>query len=98
MYIEIKDSKICYEKCHCPTLKVNEKSENIDQNRYVAREKDDFIATYQKQGNNVTDSVNCCNGTCTCRHLMKTGYYKHLLHAHAFALLNVDSDCIIIDH
>jgi len=40
--------------------------------------------------------VDCSNGTCSCRNFMKLGYCKHLLYAHA--LLNEDSDYIIIDH
>ena len=94
--MDIKDLHKCYEWRHLPSLEVKQKSEAIDERNYVNREERNALVTYQKHGNVETYCVSCLNGTCTCRYYMKMGYCKHLLHAHA--LLNEDSDYIIIDH
>ncbi len=80
--MDIKDLRKCFEMHHLPTMEVKEKSEIIDENGYVVREEENSIFTYLKHGNNVTYSVDCSNGTCTCKYFIKMGYCKHLWHAH----------------
>jgi uncharacterized Zn finger protein len=75
---------------------VKQKSEAIDESNYVIREERNALVTYQKHSNVVTYHMSCLDGTCTCRYYMKMGYCKHLLQGHA--LLNEDSDYVIIDH
>jgi len=94
--MDIKDLCKCYELHHLPSVEVKQKSEAIDESNYVIREERNALVTYQKHGNDEIYHVSCLNGTCTCRYYMKMGYCKHLLHAHA--LLNEDSDYVIIDH
>jgi hypothetical protein len=93
--MDIMELRKCFELCHLPTVAVKEASEKFDGSSYLIREEDNYIVTYRKQGNNVSYSVDCTSGTCTCRSYIKWGYCKHLLHAHA--LLNEDSLYIIID-
>jgi hypothetical protein len=89
--------KRCYTlNASLPSVEVKQKSEAIDESNYVIREERNALVTYQKHGNDEIYHVSCLNGTCTCRYYMKMGYCKHLLHAHA--LLNEDSDYVIIDH
>ena len=94
--MDIKDLRKCYELRCLPSLEVKQKSEAIDESNYVIREERNALVTCQKHGNVEVYCVSCLNSTCTCRYYMKMGYCKHLLHAHA--LLNEDSDYIIIDH
>jgi len=94
--MDIKDLRKCYELCHLPSVDVKQISEAIDEGNYVIREERNALVTYQKHSNVVTYCVSCLNGTCTCRYYMKMGYCKHLLQGHA--LLNEDSDYIMIDH
>jgi len=93
--MDLKDLRKCFEMRRLPAVKVKEKSDKIDETSYVIRELGDSIVTYRKHGNTAVYSVNCSSGTCGCRYFLKMGYCKHLLHAHA--LLNEDSDYIIID-
>jgi uncharacterized Zn finger protein len=94
--MDIKDLRKCYE-LHClPSVEVKQKSEAIDERNCVIREERNALVTYQKHVNVEIYRVSCLNGSCTCRYDMKMGYCKHLLHMHA--LLNEDSDYIIIDH
>jgi hypothetical protein len=93
--MDIMDLRKCYELCRLLSLEVKQKSEAIDESNYVIREERNVLVTYQKHGNVETYCMSCFNGTCTCRYYMKMGYCKHLLHA--YALLNEDSDYVIID-
>jgi hypothetical protein len=93
--MDIKDLHKCYELHPLPFVEVKQKSEAIDERNYVIREERNAIVTYRKHGKVETYHVSCLNGTCTCKYYMKMGYCKHLLHAHA--LLNEDSDYVIID-
>jgi hypothetical protein len=93
---DIKDLHKCYGLQCLPSVEVKQKSEAIDESNYVIREDRNALVTYQKHSNVEIYHVSYLNGTCTCRYYMKMGYCKHLLHAHA--LLNEDSDYIIIDH
>jgi hypothetical protein len=93
--MDIKDLRKCHELHHLSSVELKHKSVAIDDSNYVIREERNALVTYQKHGNVETYRVSCLKGTCNCRYYMKIGYCKHLLHVHA--LLNKDSDCIIID-
>jgi len=93
--MDIKDLGKCHELRRLPSVEVKQKSEAIDESNYVIREERNALVTYQKHGNVEIYRLSCLNGTYTCRYYMKMGYCKHLLHAHA--LLNEDSDYVIID-
>jgi len=94
--MDLNDLRKCFELRQLPAVEIKVKSEKIDDTSYFIREQGNSIVTYRKHGNTVTYSVNCSTGSCTCRYSMKMGYCKHILHAHA--LMNEDSDYIIIDH
>jgi hypothetical protein len=94
--MDINDLHMCYELHRLPSVEVKQKFEAIDESNYVIREERNALVTYQKHSNVVTYRVSCLNGTCTCRYYMKMGYCKHLLQGHA--LLNEDSEYIMIDH
>jgi hypothetical protein len=94
--MDIMDLCKCSELHRLPSVEVKQKSEAIDESNYVIREERNALVTYRKHGNVEVYRVSCLNGTCTCRYYKKMGYCKHLLHAHA--LLNKDSDYVIIDH
>jgi hypothetical protein len=87
--IDIKELQKCYKIRRLPAVVVKEILEKIDNNGYTVREEGDLIVTYFKHANNVVCSVDCSSGCCSCRHFIKMGYCKHLLHAHA--LLNEDT-------
>jgi hypothetical protein len=94
--MDLSDLRKCFELRRLHAVEIKVKSEKIHETSYFIREHGNSIVTYRKHGNTVTYSINRSTGNCTCRYFMKMGYCKHILHAHA--LLNEDSDYIIIDH